>query len=116
MQIFKCWLLVFAVLFICSCDGHEKMDNTGFANKILFYKGISGGKQLPFLPVDPISEDQKDGLLSYVEVKYDDLGRVINLIKYVKGAIYFEQKITYSNSEIESVIVRDNEGKIIREL
>ena len=116
MRMVRNWLVVFAVFFLCSCDGHEQMDNTELANKTLFYANISGGKKLPFFPVDPISESSTGDALSYIEVKYDDMGRMINLIKYVKGDVYFIQKITYSGSSIESVVVRDKEGSVIREL
>lgn len=116
MLVVRTWLGVFAVLFICSCDGHEQMDNIELSNKTVFYENMSGGKQLPFFPVDPIPKNETEEALSYIKVKYDDMGRMINLTKYVKGGVYFVQKITYSGSSIESVVVRDKEGNVIRVL
>ncbi|MGH1350384.1 MAG: DUF6156 family protein [Methyloligellaceae bacterium] len=85
-------------------------------NNSKFFASFAGAKKLPMRPVEPITYEEAQKALSYIEATYDEDGRLIRLTKFVNKTIYFVQSTSYDNEgKIARVIVKDAEGNITEE-
>jgi hypothetical protein len=93
MMILKRLLLYFTIFLIQACANGDNSGNANMGNGVLYFSSFTG-KVLPYMPVQPIDENEAKKSLSYLMATYED-GRLIELKKILNGKLFFTQKIVY---------------------
>lgn len=93
------WALM-ALFLVCAIPLVGCAEKANMFNGSHYFAGISG-KEVPFLPVEPITESEARSLRSYVAVTYDDEGRISLMTKYLDGKEYFVQSFHYVDMTVK---------------